>query len=97
MEHPHWNFGVAIACNLGLVIFNLYLLWKIPRWRRKLRNLRQKFTTDERHIATDLEQARQNMAALPDISENLKARKEQLRDYQQKLRMIIQLYRFLAK
>ena len=97
MEHPHWNFGVAIACNCGLVLFNLYLLWKIPHWHRKLRRLRRKFTADERQIMLDLEQTRQNMASLPEISDKLISQKQQLREYHQKFKILIQLYRFLSK
>ncbi|AFY40075.1 hypothetical protein Lepto7376_3926 [[Leptolyngbya] sp. PCC 7376] len=97
MEYPHWNFGVAIAFNLCLTGFNLYLLWKLPRWRRKLRDLRQKFTADERHIVVDLEQARQSMALLPEVQDKLISRKQQLRDYHHKLKLIIQLYRFLSR
>ena len=97
MEHAHWHYGVAIAVNLCLVGCNLYLLWKMPSWRKKLRDLRQKLTADERQIVADMEQARRDMAQLPEAKEFLLDRKQQLIDYQKKLKLIMQLYKFLTR
>ncbi|OKH13796.1 hypothetical protein [[Limnothrix rosea] IAM M-220] len=96
MEHPTWQFGVAIAFNLFLAGLNIYVLWKLPRWHRKLRNLRQKLTADERQIVADMEQARQDMAQLPEVKDFVIDKKQQLVDYQKKLKLVMQLYKFLT-
>ena len=98
MEYPHWNFGLAIAFNLCLTGFNLYLLWKLPHWRRKLWHLRQKFTTDERHIAEQLEQTRQQITVVPQVTNNLLKKQQRIKSYYRSLKLVIQLSGlFMAK
>lgn len=96
MDYPTWYYGVAIAFNLGLIGLNLYLLFKLPRWRYKLWKLRQKLAIDERQITANLEQSRQNFALLLDTANTLSTRKQQLRTIYQKLQLVLQIYKFLT-
>lgn len=82
---------VAIACNLFLVIINLFLLAKIQKWHRSLRQTRQQLTLNERKIQADVDDLLQNISLLPVVTDGMVQKKRAIASFISQIKVLLNI------